>query len=140
MVMSVGCLVLVFTSIVDTLKPSDWVTEAVFAFVVTAILSCIDPTGMSVRCLVVVFTCFVVIVFTEVVGSVTGLELVTRAVLPSGVIATPFGFAPTAMSVGCLVLVFTSIVDTVPLRLLVTKAVLPPGVIAASSGEEPTGE
>ncbi len=47
----------------------------------------------------------------------------TKAVLPSGVTATPLGIVPTVMSVGFLVLVFTSIVDTVPLPSLVTKAV-----------------
>jgi hypothetical protein len=58
--------------------------------------------------------------------------------LPLGVIATPIGNAPTAMSVGCLVLVFTSIVETVPLTALATKAVLPSGVMATAAGAEPT--
>jgi hypothetical protein len=51
------------------------------------------------------------------------LLLATKAVLPSGVIASPFGPLPTVMSVGFLVLVFTSIVDTEALCPLDTKAV-----------------
>src|SRR5262249_12533493 len=67
--------------------------------------------------------------------------LVTKAVLPSGVIATPVGAEPTVMSVGFLVLVFTSIVDTELLLapLWAMKAVLPSGVTATPSGNTPTG-
>jgi hypothetical protein len=64
-----------------------------------------------------------VLVFTSIVDTVPPPALVTKAVLPSGVTATPIGFAPTAMSVRFLVLVFTSIVDTVPASAFVTKAV-----------------
>jgi hypothetical protein len=55
------------------------------------------------------------------------------------VTATPTGFAPTSMSVGCFFRVFTSIVETVPLAELVTTAVLPSGVTATLNGTEPTG-
>ena len=81
---------------------------------------------------------FLVLVFTSIVDTVPLPLLVTKAVLPSGVTATPIGHVPTGMSVGFLVLVFTSIVDTVPLSRLVTKAVLPSGVTATPSGTEPT--
>jgi hypothetical protein len=43
-------------------------------------------------------------------------KLATKAVLASGVKATPLANEPVGMSVGSFVLVFTSIVDTVPLR------------------------
>src|SRR6516165_5885453 len=59
--------------------------------------------------------------------------MATKAVLPSGVIAS--GPRPGWMSL-VLVLVFTSIVDPgVP----TTKAVLPSGVIATPNGLAPTG-
>jgi hypothetical protein len=70
---------------------------------------------MSAGCLV--------LVLTSIVDTVPPPLLATKAVLPSGVTATPAGTAPTVMSVGCLVLVFTAIVDTEPLPTLVTKAV-----------------
>ena len=120
--MSVGCLVLVFTSIVDTVPLLLLVTKAVLPSGVIATSNGPEPTAMSVGCLV--------LVFTSIVDTVPLTPLVTKAVLPSGVTATPNGPEPTVMSVGCLVLVFTSIVDTVPLPLLVTKAVLPSGVTA----------
>src|SRR5262245_12769365 len=67
----------------------------------------------------------------------------TKAVLLSGVTATPAGVSPTVMSVGFLVLVSTSIVDTepvpTPMPLLVTKAVFPSGVNASPTGNGPTG-
>ena len=122
--MSVGSLVLVFTSIVDTVplpgtigpgasKPL--VTKAVLPSGVTATPIGRGPTGMSVG--------FLVLVFTSIVDTVPLSLLATKAVLPSGVTATPTGIVPTAMSVGFLVLVFTSIVDTESLPVLVTKAV-----------------
>ena len=80
---------------------------------------------MSVGCLV--------LVFTSIVDTVPLPRLVTKAVLPSGVTATPTGRADGDVG-GVLVLVFTSIVDTVPLPLLVTKAVLPSGVTATPTG------
>src|SRR5215471_19885225 len=49
--------------------------------------------------------------------------LLTKAVLLSGVTATPAGVSPTVMSVGFLVLVVTSMVDTDPLPALETNAV-----------------
>ena len=58
---------------------------------------------------------FLVLVFTSIVDTELLPPLATKAVLPSGVTATPIGSVPTGMSVGFLVLVFTSIVDTVPL-------------------------
>jgi hypothetical protein len=62
-------------------------------------------------------------VFTSIVDTVPLLLLVTNAVLPFGVIASPNGSRLTRMSAGFLVLVFTSIVDTEALSALVTKAV-----------------
>jgi hypothetical protein len=56
---------------------------------------------------------FFVLVITSIVDTVPPW-LATKAVLPSGVTATPTGIGPTAMSVGSLVRVFKSIVDTVP--------------------------
>src|SRR5262249_47819154 len=73
-----------------------------------------------------------------IVDTVPLALLATKAVLPSGVIATPNGPEPTAISVGSLVLVFTSMVDTVPLAALATKAVLPSGVIATWTAPAPT--
>jgi hypothetical protein len=61
--------------------------------------------------------------FTLIVDSVPLSTLATKAVLPSGVSATPDGAEPTGMSSGCLVRDFTSIVDIIPWRLLTTKAV-----------------
>ena len=126
-----GCLVRVFTSIVDTESPVGsctfpklaLVTKTVLLSDVTATPFGFVPTVMSVRCFF--------LVFTSIVDTVPLPLLVTKAVLPFGVTATPSGFGPTVMSSGCLVLVFTSIVDTVLLRLLVTTAVLPFGVTAA---------
>jgi hypothetical protein len=73
------------------------------------------PTVMSVR--------FLVLLFTPIVDTEPLPELVTKAVLPSKVIATLNGPEPRGMSVGSLVLFFTSIVDTVPLDPFATKAV-----------------
>jgi hypothetical protein len=50
---------------------------------------------------------------TSIVDTVPPPKLVTKAVLPLGVTATPKGSVPTAMSVASFVLVWTSIVDTV---------------------------
>ena|SRR6266542_358477 len=86
-----------------------------------------EPTGMSVR--------FLVLVFTSIVDTEALPPLVTKAVLPSGVTATHLGCAPTAMSVRCFFLVLTSIVDTVPLPLLGTKTVLPSGRSVRVPGE-----
>jgi hypothetical protein len=66
------------------------------------------PTVMSEGCLV--------LVFTSIVETLSLVWLATKAVLPSGVTATPPGLAPTVMSAGFVVLVFTSMVDTVPLN------------------------
>src|SRR4029450_13912668 len=85
---------------------------------------------MSAGCLVPVFT--------SIVDTVPLPKVVTKAVLPSGVTATPLGFVPTVMSSGCLVLVFMSIVDTVSLWVLPTRAVLPPRASAIPPGDEPT--
>src|SRR5262245_47327081 len=81
---------------------------------------------------------FLVLVLISIVETEPLVLLVTKAVLPSGVIASRIGPVPTAMSVGLLVLVFTSMVDTVPLAALVTNAVLPSGVTATWTGPEPT--
>src|SRR5262249_6860658 len=83
-----------------------------------------------------------VLVLTSIVDTAPVPKLATNAVLPSGVTATPKGWAGTAMSVGGLVLVLTSIVDTVPLVLLVTNAVgrhrARAGTANAPSGTKPT--
>src|SRR5262245_14164202 len=113
--MSLGFLVLVLTSIVDTVPLSLLVTYAVLPFGVIATQNARDPTAMSVGS--------VVFVFTSIVETVPRALLVTKAVLPSGVPATPNGEAPTAMSLGSFVRVLTSIVDTVPLPTLATNAV-----------------
>src|SRR5262245_8348283 len=113
--MSLGFLVLVLTSIVDTVPLSLLVTNAVLPFGVIATQNARDPTAMSVGS--------VVFVFTSIVETVPRALLVTKAVLPSGVPATPNGEAPTAMSLGSFVRVLTSIVDTVPLPTLATNAV-----------------
>src|SRR5262249_41001619 len=81
---------------------------------------------------------FLVLDFTSMVDTVPLALLATKAVLPSGVIATPNGPVPVPMSVGFLVLVLTSIVDTVPPTALATKAVLPSGVTASWIGPPPT--
>ena len=85
--MSVGFLVLVFTSIVDTVPLLLLATKAVLPSGVTATRLGPEPTGMSVGCLV--------LVFTSIVDTVPPLTLVTKAVLPSGVTATPNGLVPT---------------------------------------------
>src|SRR6218665_647272 len=59
------------------------------------------------------------------------------AVLPSGVIATPYGYLPTVM-VLVTVSVAVSITDTEPDPLLVTYAVFPSGVNATPPGAVPT--
>src|SRR5262245_36366993 len=71
--------------------------------------------GMSVWCLI--------LDFTSIVDTVLLTRLATKAVLPSGVKATPRGAEPTGMSVGFFFRVFASIVDTELLALLVTKTV-----------------
>ena len=85
---------------------------------------------------------FFFLVFTSIVETVPRLVLVTKAVLPSGVIASPNGSVLTRMSERCLVLVFTSIVDTVALMALVTKTVarhpLRAGTADTPSGSTPT--
>ena len=63
---------------------------------------------------------FLVRVATSIVDTVPLPLLATKAVLPSGVIATPAGSVPTVMSVGFLVRVATSIVDTEPESSLAT--------------------
>src|SRR5918994_2106449 len=71
-VMSVGCLVLVFTSIVDTV-PLPWLaTNAVLPSRVNATPTGPAPTAMSVGCLV--------LVFTSIVDTVPPSRLVTNAV------------------------------------------------------------
>src|SRR5262249_43682104 len=102
--MSVGSLVRVFTSIVDTVGLPKLATKAVLPSGVTATPAGKVPTGMSVGSLV--------LLVTSIVDTVPPPLLVTKAVLPSGVTATPNGCEPTVMSVGFLVLVLTSIVDT----------------------------
>src|SRR5262249_62074106 len=114
-------------------------TTAVWASGVTATLSGSVPTVMSAGFLVLVFTSIVDTELPLGEGVAPKLELVTKAVLPSGAIATPFGLVPSGMSAGFLLLVLTLIVDTVPLPLLVTNAALPSGVIATPNGAEPTG-
>src|SRR5262249_38684118 len=138
--MSLGSFVPVFTSIVDTVSLALLVTNAVLPSGVTATFMGLLPTKMAEGRVVLVFAS---IVETELpVGTGTrpspALAWVTTAVLPSGVPATPFGFPPTAMSLGSFLLVFTSMVDTVPLSLLVTKAVLPSGVTTTQNAREPT--
>src|SRR5262249_46787392 len=146
--MSAGCLVFVWTSIVDTEPRLPMVpllaTKAVLPFGVTATTSGFGPTVMSVGFFVLVFTSIVDTVSLPGTGGPgklkgVGAPLVTNAVLPSGVNAIEAGGGPTVMSVGFLVLVFTSMVDTVPLSLLATKAVLPSGVIVTPTGVMPTG-
>src|SRR5262245_7042459 len=82
------------------------------------------------------------LVLTSIVETVPLPVLATKAVLASGVTATPCGNGPTGMSACFLVLVLTSIVDTVLLALLVTKAVARHGARPAtadpSSGITPT--
>src|SRR5262245_33400445 len=135
-VMSIGFLVLVFTSSVDTELPLPkgspaLPTKAVFPSGVTATPPGPGPTGMSAA--------FFVLVFTSIVDSVPLPLLETNAVLLSGVNAAEPGREPTGMSVGFLVLVFTSIVDTVSLSKLATKSVFPFGVTAIPNGYAPTG-
>src|SRR5919106_1285524 len=86
-VMSVGSLVLVFTSIVDTVPLPLLVTKAVLPLGVTATPKGNEPTVTSAGCLV--------LVFTSIVDTVPSRE-VTKAVLPSGVTAAPPRFVPTA--------------------------------------------
>jgi hypothetical protein len=93
---------------------------------------------MSSGYLLLVFTSIVDTEVGPVAGATKGLAWVTKAVLPSGVIATANGFGPTGMSVGCLVLVFTSIVDIVSPLLLGTKRVLLSGVNPAPVGGKPS--
>src|SRR5262245_44159096 len=69
----------------------------------------------------------------------TAPPLTTKAVLPSGATATPFGNAPTGMSSGCLVLVFTSIVDIELLPACGAKAVLPSGLMPRHTGSSRPG-
>src|SRR5512132_165867 len=126
--MSVGFLVLVWTSIVDTVSLPRLATKTVLPSGVTASKAGSLPTVMSVGSLVLVFTSIVdTVSLPGTIGPGASKPLVTKAVLPSGVNATMPGRGPTGISVGFLVLVFTSMVDTVPLSLLATKAVLPSG-------------
>src|SRR5262249_27402609 len=89
------------------------------------------PTAMSVPTLVRVAT--------SMVDTVLSSAFATKAVLPSGVIAMPLGFVPTAILDGFKVSVATSIVATAFKLTLarVTNAVLPSGVIATSLANEP---
>src|SRR5262249_29800106 len=134
--MSVGFLILDFTLIIATGSP---VTKAVLPSGVTRTLIGVPPTGISVGFLVPVFTSIVATELAPGSDPAARLARVTKAVLPSGVIATPLGKFPTGMSAGFLVLVLTSMVDTLPLALLVTTAVLPSCVIASPNGPVPAG-
>src|SRR5262245_65565299 len=139
--MSVGTLVLVFTSIAETVpilsgvgevadeNGPKLVTKAVLPSGVTAIVNGPELTGMSVG--------YLVLAFRSIADTVLLPLLTTKTVLPSGVIAPPTGFVPTGMS-SVSRLVATSIVDTVPLPELVTAAVLPSGGAATPTGPEPT--
>src|SRR6266498_236693 len=122
--MSVRSLVLVFTSIVDTMPilsgvgvfadpigPPKLSTKPVLPSGVIAIWIGPGPTGMSVGSLVLVFRSTV---DTELLPLLT-----TKPVLPSGVNAPPSGPVPAAMSGGLWVLVFTSIAEIVSLRKFV---------------------
>jgi hypothetical protein len=83
---------------------------------------------------------FLVLVFTSMVDTVPLPCVATKAVLPSGVTATPPEFGAT-MSVGFFVLVFTSIVDTESLAALATMAVARQSLRATAdtrSGTTPT--
>src|SRR5262249_22977245 len=125
--MSFGSLVLAVTSIVATEPPWLLVTNAVLPSGVNATPHGSRPTVMSLGSLVLVLTS-IRDTKLPVAGSTTPLgspPLVTKAVLPSRVKATPLGFGPTAMSEGVFVLGFTSMVDTVPLPPFVTHAALP---------------
>ena len=62
----------------------------------------------------------------------------TTAVLPSGVIATPWAPAPTGIGVPAVPAERSTGV-TVPAVGFVTNAVAPPGVIATASESAPTG-
>src|SRR5262245_34700902 len=120
-VMSVGSLVLVFTSITETVpilsgvgKVADengpkLATKAVLLSGVIAIVHAPELTGMSVRRLV----------FTSIADTVPLPLLTTKPVLPSGVIAPPTGSAPTGMS-SVRRLVFTSIMDGAALLAFLT--------------------
>src|SRR5262245_17874812 len=101
---SAGFLVLVFTSIVDSVPSLVLVTKAFLPSGVNSTRFGPEPTGISVG--------FLVLVFTSIVDTVPSLVLVTNAVFPFGVTATPNGSGPTGVSVRCFVLVVTSIVDT----------------------------
>jgi hypothetical protein len=81
--MSVGSLVRVFTSMVDTVPLSTLVTKAVLPSRVIATPFGNVPTGMSVGCSVLVFTS---IVDTVPLGKPARPRSpwVTKAVLPSG--------------------------------------------------------
>src|SRR5262249_2907654 len=101
-VMSVGFLVLVFKSMVDTVPVLSGIgvvagengpklsTKPVLPSGVIAIETGPGPTGMSVGSLV--------LVFRSIVDTELSPLLTTKAVLPSGVNAPPSGPVPTAMS------------------------------------------
>src|SRR6266511_2952357 len=84
-----------------------------------------------------------VLVATSIVDTVPQLALTTKAVVRSGVIATPDGVAPMprGMSLGSLVRVATSMVDTELPPAFVTKAVIShpaAGACCAPTGATPT--
>src|SRR5262245_3411158 len=93
--MSVRLFDLVSPSIVDTVPLALLATKAVLPSGVTATPTAPEPTAMSVKSFVPVFTWIVdtVPMPSGVDGSrfVNGPKLVTKAVLPSGVTATPAG-------------------------------------------------
>src|SRR5262249_4913691 len=131
--MSVGFLVLVFTSIVDTVSLSLFATRAVARHLARAVTagtsSGTTPTS-------------------EPANPNTTSPRTQRFTVPClairlghrrhGVTATPTGYEPTGMSVEALVLVFTLRVDTESLAALATSAVLPSGAIATPAGCVPT--
>src|SRR5262249_54219697 len=122
--MSVGFLVRVFTSIVDTVSLTSLATKAVLPSGVTTTRGALPGRGGSTAFDATIMSAgFFVLVFTSIVHTVAP-ALVTNAGLPSGATAHANGPVPTAMSVGFLVRVPTSMVESVPLRPLVTKAVV----------------
>src|SRR5262249_61170715 len=84
--MSVGSLVRVFTSIVDTVPLWTLATKTVLPSCVTTIPFGYTPTGMSVG--------FLVRVFTSIIDTVSLTRLGTKAVLPAGVVAIAIGDGP----------------------------------------------
>src|SRR5262249_25934713 len=124
--MSLGSLILVFTSIVDTIPLLLSATKAVLPFGVTATPFGLVPTGM--------LSGFLAPVVILIADTVLLTELVRKAVVLLGVNATSSPGIP--MSVGFLILDFTLIIAT---GSPVTKAVLPSGVTRTLIGVPPTG-